>query len=238
MPGSVHIDLFSSLDGVMQAPGRVDEDPSGGFAFGGWQARFEDDVVGERVIAGIRAMDALLLGRRTYEIFAGYWPRISGAGPAGEIARLFNALPKYVASRGDRPLGWNNSHLLGLDLGREIAALRGRHTEVHVVGSIDLARTLVAERWFDVLNLWIYRWSSAPARDCSRRRARGTTSRCSNPLDPAAPEPSPCATAPRTSMPPRGSVSPPAATRTVALVSRPPEGMKPATTAGEDEDEL
>ncbi len=145
MPGSVHIDLFSSLDGVMQAPGRVDEDPSGGFAFGGWQARFEDDVVGERVIAGIRAMDALLLGRRTYEIFAGYWPRISGAGPAGEIARLFNALPKYVASRGDRPLGWNNSHLLGLDLGREIAALRGRHTEVHVVGSIDLARTLVAE---------------------------------------------------------------------------------------------
>ncbi len=76
--------------------------------------------------------------------------------PAGEIARLFNALPKYVASRGDRPLGWNNSHLLGLDLGREIAALRGRHTEVHVVGSIDLARTLVAERWFDVLNLWIY----------------------------------------------------------------------------------
>lgn len=156
MPGSVHIDLFSSLDGVMQAPGRVDEDPSGGFAFGGWQARFEDDVVGERVIAGIRAMDALLLGRRTYEIFAGYWPRISGAGPAGEIARLFNALPKYVASRGDRPLGWSNSHLLGLDLGREIVALRGRHTEVHVVGSIDLARTLVAERWFDVLNLWVY----------------------------------------------------------------------------------
>lgn len=156
MPGSVHIDLFSSLDGVMQAPGRVDEDPSGGFAFGGWQARFEDDVVGERVISGIRRMDALLLGRRTYEMFADYWPRFSDDGPAGEIARLFNAMPKYVASRRGVALSWNHSHRLGPDLGREIAALRERHTEVHVVGSVEFARTLVAERWFDVLNLWVY----------------------------------------------------------------------------------
>ncbi|MCJ1706259.1 dihydrofolate reductase family protein [Microbacterium sp. VKM Ac-2923] len=154
--GRVQIDLFSTLDGVMQAPGGPDEDPSGGFAFGGWQAPIDDDVVGERVIAGIRSMDALLLGRRTYDIFAAYWPTFTDDGPVSEIARIFNALPKYVASRGTPELTWHNSHLIDTDLTAAISELRARHRDVHVVGSIDLARTLVAEGLFDVLNLLVY----------------------------------------------------------------------------------
>lgn len=157
MTGTIQIDLFSTLDGVMQAPGGPQEDTSGGFAYGGWQAPFQDDAIGERIIAGIRGMDALLLGRRTYDIFAAYWPAFADdERPEFEIARKFNAMPKYVATRGDRELAWHNSHRLGPDLAAEIASLRERHADVHVVGSIDFARTLVAEGLFDLLNLAIY----------------------------------------------------------------------------------
>ena len=158
MAGRIEIDLFSTLDGVMQAPGGPEEDPSGGFAFGGWQAPMNDEAVGVQVIEGIRRMDALLLGRRTYDIFAAYWPnQLAGdRGAENEIAAAFDAIPKYVASRGEPELPWRDSHLLGLDLASEVNALRERHREVHVIGSIDLARTLVAEGLFDQLNLWVY----------------------------------------------------------------------------------
>ena len=155
MSGRIHIDHFTTLDGVAQAPGGPDEDPDSGFAFGGWQAPLFDDTVGIQVDAGIQAMDALLLGRRTYDIFAGYWP-YQLDGPAAGIARKFNAIPKYVASRGTPALPWRDSHLLGGDLAAELAALRERHREIHVIGSIDFARTLVAEGLFDQLNLWVY----------------------------------------------------------------------------------
>jgi dihydrofolate reductase len=155
MAGRVHIDLFTTLDGVAQAPGGPDEDTESGFAFGGWQAPLLDDTVGAQVAEGIQAMDALLLGRRTYDIFASYWP-YQLDGPGAEIARKFNVIPKYVASRGTPALGWRDSHLLGGDLDTELSALRERHQEVHVIGSIDFARTLVAERLFDQLNLWVY----------------------------------------------------------------------------------
>ena len=72
--GLIHIDLFTTLDGVAQAPGGPDEDADDGFAFGGWQAPLFDEVVGEQVDSGMAGMDALLLGRRTYDIFAAYWP--------------------------------------------------------------------------------------------------------------------------------------------------------------------
>ncbi|KQP56515.1 dihydrofolate reductase family protein [Agreia sp. Leaf283] len=158
MAGRIEIDLFSTLDGVMQAPGGPEEDPSGGFGFGGWQAPMNDEAVGEQVIEGIRRMDALLLGRRTYDIFAAYWPNqlVGDGGVENEIAAAFDAIPKYVASRGEPELPWRDSHLLGPDLASEIDALRERHREVHVIGSIDLARTLVAEGLFDQLNLWVY----------------------------------------------------------------------------------
>jgi len=155
MSGRIHIDHFTTLDGVAQAPGGPDEDTDRGFAFGGWQAPLFDDTVGIQVDAGIQAMDALLLGRRTYDIFAGYWPHQLD-GPAAGIARKFDAIPKYVASRGMPELPWRDSHLLGGDLAAELDALRERHREVHVIGSIDFARTLVAEGLFDQLNLWVY----------------------------------------------------------------------------------
>ena len=155
MTGRIHIDHFTTLDGVAQAPGGPDEDTDSGFAFGGWQAPLLDATVGAQVDAGIQAMDALLLGRRTYDIFAGYWPHQLD-GPEAGIARKFDAIPKYVASRGTPELTWRDSHLLGSDLAAEIAALRDRHREIHVIGSIDFARALVAEGLFDQLNLWVY----------------------------------------------------------------------------------
>ena len=155
MAGRIHIDHFTTLDGVAQAPGGPDEDTDSGFAFGGWQAPLLDDTVGAQVDAGIQTMDALLLGRRTYDVFAGYWPHQLD-GPAAGIARKFDTIPKYVASRGTPQLGWRGSQLLGRDLAAEVNALRERHQEIHVIGSIDFARTLVAEGLFDQLNLWVY----------------------------------------------------------------------------------
>lgn len=155
MTGRILIDLFTTLDGVSQAPGGPEEDPEGGFEFGGWQAPLIVGGDGDRIIEGIRSTDALLLGRRTYDIFAGYWPH-QVDGSDSEIARKFDAIPKYVASRGEPDLSWRDSHLLGTDLAREIATLRERHNETHVIGSIDFARTLIAESLFDELNLWVY----------------------------------------------------------------------------------
>jgi dihydrofolate reductase len=155
MPGRIHIDLFTTLDGVSQAPGGPDEDTDGGFAFGGWQAPLIDETDGAQVDAGIQAMDALMLGRRTYDIFASYWPHQLD-GPEASIARKFDAIPKYVASRGRPELSWRDSHQLGGDLAAEVSTLRERHQEIHVIGSINFARTLVAEGLFDQLNLWVY----------------------------------------------------------------------------------
>lgn len=155
MAGRIIIDLFTTLDGVAQAPGGPDEDRESGFAFGGWQAPLIDDTVGGQVGEGVAEMDALLLGRRTYDIFAAYWPH-QGGGPDASIADRFNAIPKYVATRGQHELPWRESHRVGADLAADIAMLRERHRSIHVVGSVDFARTLVRERLFDVLNLWVY----------------------------------------------------------------------------------
>lgn len=156
--GRIHIDLFTTLDGVAQSPGRPDEDPSGGFRFGGWQAPIFDDVIGAEVGAGIRRLDALVLGRRTYEVFAGYWPHHDGG--ASMIADKFNAVPKYVASRGEPALDWSGTTLLGggpgADVVAEMDALRDRHREIHVIGSVDFARTLLDAGMFDELVLWVH----------------------------------------------------------------------------------
>ena len=149
--GLIHIDLFTTLDGVAQAPGGPNEDTDGGFAFGGWQAPLFDEVVGEQIDAGMAGMDALLLGRRTYDIFASYWPQAEGG-----IARLFNRLPKYVASRQALTLEWDNSTLLGSDVADDVRELRARHAEIHVIGSLDFVQTLFAEGLFDRLTLWVY----------------------------------------------------------------------------------
>ncbi|SDC98422.1 dihydrofolate reductase family protein [Rhodococcus tukisamuensis] len=149
--GLICIDLFTTLDGVAQAPGGPGEDTDGGFAFGGWQAPLIDEVVGEQIASGMAGMDALLLGRRTYDIFAGYWPQADGS-----IARLLNRLPKYVASRQARNLEWANSMVIGPDVSSAVRELRGRHTEIHVIGSLDFVQTLFAQGLFDRLTLWVY----------------------------------------------------------------------------------
>jgi dihydrofolate reductase len=152
--GRIDIELFATLDLVGQAPGSPDEDPVG-FAFGGWQAPLLDDVAAAQVDAAYEGTDALLLGRRTYEIFAAYWPHHSGGEDAG-IATLFNRVPKYVASRGRPDLSWAGSTQLGPDLPAAVAELRARHERVKVVGSLDLVQTLLREKLFDVLDLWVY----------------------------------------------------------------------------------
>ncbi|MFF2300289.1 dihydrofolate reductase family protein [Arthrobacter sp. NPDC058127] len=149
--GLIHIDLFTTLDGVAQAPGGPDEDAGDGFAFGGWQAPLWDEVVDEQVNSGMAGMDALLLGRRTYDIFAAYWPHADG-----DIARLFNRLPKYVASRQMPTLEWADSRLLGPDIVADVRELPERHANIHVIGSLDFVQTLFAERLFDRLTLWVY----------------------------------------------------------------------------------
>ncbi|WP_109208530.1 MULTISPECIES: dihydrofolate reductase family protein [Microbacterium] len=151
MTGRIYIDLFTSLDGVAQAPGGRDEDPSHDFPYGGWQAPFPDETIGASVWEGISELDALLLGRRTYDIFAAYWPQQSH-----RIADVFNRVPKYVASRGLPTLDWEGTSQLGMDLVREVEELRERHESIHVIGSVDFVQTLLKEQLFDVLTLWVH----------------------------------------------------------------------------------
>lgn len=153
--GRIIIDLFSTLDGVVQAPGGPEEDPSGGFRFGGWQVPFEDEEIGADIMAGLQSMDALLLGRRTYDIFASYWPHHVD-GPEGAVGRLINSVPKYVASRGTWTPEWENTRILGDDTVAEVDALRDRHRSIHVIGSADFVQTLLAAQVFDELKLWTY----------------------------------------------------------------------------------
>lgn len=152
--GLIHIDLFATLDMVGQSPGEPDEDPEG-FAFGGWQAPLFDATIGELVVAGMEGMDALVLGRRTYEIFAAHWPHQED-GVDGGIATLFNSIPKYVASRGTPDLSWAGSRQLGEDLAADLRRLREEHASLHVIGSLALVQTLLRERLYDRLNLWVF----------------------------------------------------------------------------------
>lgn len=152
--GLIHLELFATLDLVGQAPGGPDEDPAG-FPFGGWQAPLVDEVTGAQVGAAYEGTDALLLGRRTYDIFAAYWPHYEGAEDDA-IATLFNRVPKYVASRGRPELAWAGSSLLGPDLPAAVREVRARHENVKVVGSLNLVQTLLRERLFDRLDLWLH----------------------------------------------------------------------------------
>lgn len=156
MAGRITIDLFTTLDGVAQAPGGPEEDSSGGFAYGGWQAPLIDETVGRLIGEGIDAMDALVLGRRTYDIFAAYWPEHTEGDDEGRIGRKFAEIPKYVASRGTPALDWPGTQQLGPDAAADVAALRDRHENIHVIGSINLVQSLLAAEAYDELALWVY----------------------------------------------------------------------------------
>jgi dihydrofolate reductase len=143
-----------TLDGVMQGPGAPDEDPSGGFEHGGWAMPYFDDVMGKAAGEGMGSAGALLLGRKTYEIFAGYWPKQGDEVP---FADFLNSVPKYVASRTLRePLEWNNSHLLKGDVAGALRGLKqDEGGDLVVLGSGELAQTLIANRLIDVFDIWV-----------------------------------------------------------------------------------
>ncbi len=147
------VGTFLTLDGVMQAPGGPDEDRDGGFSHGGWLVPYFDDRIGEIMTEWTRRAAAFLLGRKTYEIFAGSWPK--STDPADEIATALNTRPKFVASRTLSAVTWNNSQLLKGDVGEEVAKLKAEHGgEIQVHGSGDLLQTLLRRDLIDTLRLW------------------------------------------------------------------------------------
>jgi dihydrofolate reductase len=152
--GRLVVTEFVTLDGVAQAPGAPDEDRDGAFAHGGWQAPLLDQEAAGTLFEQARSMDALVLGRRTYEIFATYWPTAPEEIP---FTGLLNGVPKFVASRTlAEPLAWQGSTLLAGDLAESITAVKERFDEVHVIGSLDLLQSLLRHGLVDRLNLWLY----------------------------------------------------------------------------------
>ncbi len=149
--GIIAADLFLTLDGVYQAPGGRDEDREGDFAFGGWQAPFPDEAVGATIMASIERTDALLLGRRTYDIFSSFWPFQPAEDP---VAAKFASVPKYVVSRSLTDPSWANTTVL--PDAAAVARLRDEFDEVHSWGSGELLRSLLAAGALDRLNLWMY----------------------------------------------------------------------------------
>jgi dihydrofolate reductase len=146
---------FVSLDGVMQAPGGPEEDSSGAFHHGGWTVPYFDDVVGEGMRQLFERPYDLLLGRKTYDIFAAYWPNAEG-GPDGDLARQFNRITKYVATRSAAPLAWNNSVALH-DAVADVTRLKqGDGPDLMIQGSSDLIPPLLANGLIDEFTLLVF----------------------------------------------------------------------------------
>jgi dihydrofolate reductase len=146
------VNTFISLDGVMQAPGGPDEDPTGGFTHGGWSFNYWDDVMGQVMDAAMATPYDLLLGRRTYEIFAAHWP-YSTEEPA---ATSLNGAHKYVASRTLEQAPWGPATLIR-DVPAEVAKLKAQDgVEIQVHGSADLLQTLLKHQLVDELRVWTF----------------------------------------------------------------------------------
>jgi len=147
------VGTFLTLDGVMQAPGGPNEDRDGGFQHGGWLVPYFDEKFAEIMTEWTRRAGAFLLGRKTYEIFAGSWPK--STDPADEIAMALNTRQKFVASRTLNKLDWNNSLLLQGEVAAEVAKLKTQEgSEIQVHGSGDLLQTLLKHDLIDTLRIW------------------------------------------------------------------------------------
>ena len=151
--GELVVNMFTSLDGVLQGPGAPDEDREGEFAYGGWQAPYLDEESGKVITDNIAGLEALLLGRKTYEVFAAYWPQQPATNP---IAVRLNSAPKYVASRTLGTVGWANSKLIHGDVAEAVARVKGEFGRLDVIGSGNLVQTLLRNELVDRLNLWVF----------------------------------------------------------------------------------
>ena len=154
---------FVTLDGVMQAPGGPEEDPSGGFRYGGWTVPYEDEYLGKEMVRQISRPSDLLLGRKTYEIFAAYWPKVKNDD--NPIAASFNPARKYVVSKTLTKPGWENSVVISGDVAAEIKRLKdqaGPNLQVH--GSGNLIQTLLKHDMVDELWLKIFPITLGPGK--------------------------------------------------------------------------
>lgn len=155
---------FVSLDGVMQAPGGPQEDPTGGFNYGGWTVPYWDDAIGAAMGEVFSSPFALLLGRKTYDIFAAHWPHVDIDPSASsfdavnaQVARTFNSATKYVATHSPATLSWQNSESLGNDVPGRIRELKQQNgPQLVVQGSSELLQILLAHDLIDEIRLLIY----------------------------------------------------------------------------------
>ena len=157
-----------SLDGVVQAPGKEDEDPSGGFEHGGWAMRYMDEGMGKAAGEGMGKAGGLVIGRKTYDIFASYWPHQGDDNP---FTGFMNSIEKHVASRTlQEPLEWSNSHLLQGDVADAVLKLKEQDGgDLVVLGSGDFAQTLMKADLIDVYDIWLDPLVLGGASDCSAR---------------------------------------------------------------------
>lgn len=147
------VGTFVSLDGVMQGPGGPEEDPTDGFAHGGWSVSYWDDLMGQVMDEATAGPYELLLGRKTYEIFAAHWPYVSDDPMADKL----NSIPKHVASRTLDAVEWNNSNLIAGDVAEYVAGLKDETgPEIQVHGSWDLIQTLLRHDLVDEYRVWIF----------------------------------------------------------------------------------
>ena len=148
------VQSFVTLDGVMQAPGGPGEDDDGGFAYGGWSVNYWDDQMGQVMGEATSWPFAMVLGRRTFDIMAAYWP----TAPEEEGAKVFNDATKYVASRARPNLeAWSNSVLIEGDAADGLAALKAEDgPELQVHGSANLIQTLLRHNLVDEFRLWVF----------------------------------------------------------------------------------
>lgn len=146
--------MMLSVDGVYQGPGGPDEDRRGGFDRGGWVAPYADEEGWQAIVAGFERADALLLGRKTWEIWEPYWPHHDQGDP---VSHGINVLPKYVPSTTLKDPSWQNTHVIAGDVEAAVRGLKaesGRELQVH--GSGALLRWLLERDLVDELDLWIY----------------------------------------------------------------------------------
>jgi dihydrofolate reductase len=148
------VSTFLTLDGVMQAPGGPGEDDSDGFTHGGWSVNYWDDQMGQVMGEATSRPFAMVLGRRTFDIMAAYWPH----APEEEGGKVFNEATKYVASRGRPDLeAWSNSVLIEGDAAEGLAALKAEDgPELQVHGSANLIQTLLRHNLVDQFRLWVF----------------------------------------------------------------------------------